>query len=257
MPSFYESLKVDGQDMETYVSLPSGSGPHPAVVIAYTVGGVDEPDKSLPERMAIERHFHEVIADRLAAEGYAAVVPNFFHRCSPEIMAGPRMDRFKHYSDPEIITDGNAVVEFLKSHSAIDSDRIGITGFCSGGRVTWLMAAVNPIFKACVPFFGGDIMVPKGPATQSPFDLASGINCPLMFHFGGTDSNPSPEDMAKLDTELTRLGKPHQFYSYPGAGHAFMDFTSPDEYSQEASEAAWPRTLEFFATHLKGAAVPR
>jgi carboxymethylenebutenolidase len=257
VPSFYESLKVDGQDMETYVSLPSGSGPHPAVVIAYTVGGVDEPDKSLPERMAIERHFHEVTADRLAAEGYAAVVPNFFHRCSPEIMAGPRMDRFKHYSDPEIITDGNAVVEFLKSHSAIDSDRIGITGFCSGGRVTWLMAAVNPIFKACVPFFGGDIMVPKGPATQSPFDLASGINCPVMFHFGGTDSNPSPEDMAKLDTELTRLGKPHQFYSYPGAGHAFMDFTSPDEYSQEASEAAWPRTLEFFATHLKGAAVPR
>ena len=65
------------------------------------------------------------------------------------------------------------------------------------------------------------------------------------------------EDQVKLDAELTRLGKSHTFFSYSGAGHAFMDFTNPDRYQQEASEAAWPRTLEFFATHLKGAAVTR
>ena len=57
--------------------------------------------------------------------------------------------------------------------------------------------------------------------------------------------------------DLTRLGKDHVFYSYPGADHAFMDFTNPQRHHKEASEAAWPRTLEFFTSHLKGAAVSR
>jgi carboxymethylenebutenolidase len=79
----------------------------------------------------------------------------------------------------------------------------------------------------------------------------------MLTHFGEIDQNPSQDDMRKLDAELTRLGKPHQFYTYPGADHAFMDFTQPLRYQKEASDASWPRTLEFFAQHLKGAAVPR
>ena len=243
MPSFTEKLQVGGHEMEMYASVPGRSGPHPAVVIAFHVGGVDEFDKAM--------------ADRLAAEGYAAVVPDLFHRLSPEIMDGPRLGRLEHLSDPDIIADVNAAVGFLQSNSSIDSERIGITGFCMGGRVAWLMAAVNPVFKAAVPYYGGNIMSPWGAATQSPFDLSSGINCPMMFHFGATDGNPSPEDQAKLDAELTRLGKPHQFYAYAGAGHAFMDFTNSERHHQEAAATSWPRTLEFFASHLKGAAVTR
>ena len=243
MPSFTEKLQVGGQEMEMYASIPSGSGPHPAVVIAFHVGGVDEFDKAM--------------ADRLAAEGYAAVVPDLFHRLSTEVMAGPRLGRLEHLSDPDIIADVNTAVGFLQSHSAIDGERIGITGFCMGGRVAWLMAAVNPAFKAAVPYYGGNIMSPWGAATQSPFDLSSGISCPMMFHFGATDGNPSPEDQVKLDAELTRLGKPHQFYSYSGAGHAFMDFTNSDRYNKEGAETSLPRTLEFFASHLKGAVVTR
>ena len=243
MPSFTDKLQVGGHEMEMYASVPAGSGPHPAVVIAFHVGGLDEFDKA--------------IADRLAAEGYAAVVPDLFHRLSPEVMAGPRLGRLEHLSDPDIIADINAAVGFLQSNSAIDSDRIGITGFCMGGRVTWLMAAVNPVFKAAVPYYGGNIMSPWGAATQSPFDLSSGISCPMMFHFGATDGNPSPEDQVKLDAELTRLGKPHQFYAYEGAGHAFMDFTNGERHHQEAAATSWPRTLEFFAGHLKGASVNR
>jgi len=241
MPSFTDTLTVNGQPMELYASLPTGPGPHPAVVIAFHVGGVDEFDK--------------VMADRLAAEGYVAVVPDLFHRLSPAALNGPRLGRLDYLSDPDIIADMNAAVDFLKGQSSVNSDRIGVTGFCMGGRVTWLMAATNPIFKAAVPFYGGNIMSPWGAAEQAPFALTSGINCPILFHFGATDGNPSPADQAKLDAELTRLGKPHQFYSYPGAGHAFMDFTNPERYHAEAAQAAWPRTLEFFATHLQGASV--
>ncbi len=243
MPSFTEKLEVDGHQMDMYASVPSGSGPFPAVVIAFHVGGVDDFDRAM--------------ADRLAEEGYVAVVPDMFHRLSEEVMAGPRLDRLGHLSDPQIIADVNAAMGFLQGHASVDSDRIGITGFCMGGRVTWLLAAANPAFKAAVPYYGGNIMVPWGDAEQSPFELSSGIKCPVMFHFGAEDPNPSPDDQVKLDAELTRLGVPHEFYSYPGAGHAFMDFTNPERYHKEAADGSWPRTLEFFAKHLKGAAVAR
>ena len=155
----------------------------------------------------------------------------------------------QHLNDPEIVSDVNATVEFLRSRPFVDGERLGVTGFCQGGRTTWLAAATNPHFKAAVPFFGGNIRVPVGDSDQSPFDRTSGMKCPVLFHFGAVDTNPSPEDQARYDEELTRLGKPHQFYSYPWADHAFMDYNR-DRYQKEASDIAWPRTLEFFAAHL-------
>ena len=120
--------------------------------------------------------------------------------------------------------------------------------------MTWLAAATIPHFLAAVPYYAGNLMVPWGAATQSPFQLADEIDCPLMFHFGEADENPSQEDMRTLDGELTRLGKTHRFYTYPGADHAFMDYTAA-RYQKAAFEISWPRTLEFFAQHLKRARV--
>jgi carboxymethylenebutenolidase len=123
-----------------------------------------------------------------------------------------------------------------------------------GGRVAWLAAATNPYYKATVPYYGGSIMVTRGAGVQTPLELADNINCPILFHFGEIDANPSQDDMAKLDAELTRLGKPHQFFSYPGADHGFADHTGA-RYHKDGAEIAWPRTLQFFAAHLKGAPV--
>jgi carboxymethylenebutenolidase len=144
----------------------------------------------------------------------------------------------------------NATVDFLLGHSSIDSGRLGVTGFCSGGRVVWLAAATNANFKAAVPHYGGNIMVPWGAATQSPFDLTSAIKCPVMFHFGEVDTNPSQEDMLKLDGQLTKNGTPHQFYTYPGADHAFMNHLNTVRYHKTSAEMCWPRTKEFFDLHL-------
>jgi len=170
MPSFTDKLTVNGHEMDMYASVPSGSGPFPAVVIAFHVGGLDDFDRAM--------------ADRLAAEGYVAVVPDLFHRLSEEVMSGPRLDRLGHLSDPDIIADVNAAAAFLQNHASVDSNRLGITGFCMGGRVVWLMAAVSSVFKAAVPYYGGNIMVTRGNAEKSPFELTSGINCPVLFHFG-------------------------------------------------------------------------
>ena len=236
MPSHSEMITVEGSDLELYFSLPGGPRPLPTILVIHHGAGLDR--------------FTRDMADRLAQEGYAAVAPDLFHRLSPEMLADPST-RWQHWSDPEFVTDLAATLDHLQGHPASNTKRMGITGFCVGGRIVWLAVATFPHFKAAVPYYGAPIMVPWGKATKSPFDLTSQISCPIMFHFGELDTNPSPADMSRLDAELTRWGKPHRFYTYPGADHAFMDHTGP-RYTKAAAEASWPRTLEFFATHLKG-----
>ena len=236
MPSFWEKLQVAGNDMDMYASVPSGSGPFSAIVVSQHGGGVDQ--------------FIQTICDRFAEAGYAAVAPNLYHRVPDEVLNGdPRPRPWDVLSDPDIVADVNATVDFLRNHPAINGDKIGITGFCMGGRVAWLGAASNPHISALAPYYGGNIMVTWGAGEVPPFELAGNINCPILFHFGEVDENPSQDDMRKFDDELTRLGKAHQFYTYPGADHAFMDFTGP-RHHQEAADASWPRTLEFFAAHI-------
>jgi len=234
----WEKLEVNGSEMPVYMTVPDGDGPFPAVVVIQAADGVDE--------------FIQTIAGRLADEGYAAVAPSLYHRTTAEIEKAKGKTRRQLLDDPEIVADVNATVEFLRQHPSVDRDRIGVTGFCMGGRVVWLAAATNPKFKAAVPYYGGFMMDCWGEGTQSPFDLSDGINCPIMYHFGEIDRNPSLEDMAKFDEQLTRLGKPHQFYTYPDADHRFADFTFTN-YQKAADELAWSRTLEFFAANLKGA----
>ena len=222
--------------MDMYAALPDGSGPHPAVVIAFHVGGLDDFDRKM--------------ADQLAEAGFVAVVPDLFHRFSKEVMDGPRLDRLGHLKDADIIADMNAAVDFLTANSAINGDRIGVTGFCMGGRIAWLMAASNQIFKCTVPFYGGNIMGNWGPG-DTPFSMSNNINCPMLFHFGAEDGNPSVADRDTFDAELKRLGKDFEFHTYDGAGHAFMDHTNPDRYHEASAAAAWPRTIDFFNNHLK------
>ena len=236
MPSFWENIQVDGQDMDMYASVPSGSGPFSAIVVSQHGGGVDR--------------FIQTICDRFAEAGYAAVAPNLYHRIPDEVLNGdPRPRPWDVLSDPDIVADINATVDFLRNHPAISGDKIGITGFCMGGRVAWLGAASNPHIRALAPYYGGNLMVTWGAGEVPPYELAENINCPILFHFGEVDENPSQDDMRKFDGELTRLGKAHQFYTYPGADHAFMDFTT-GRHHQEAADASWPRTLEFFAAHI-------
>ena len=234
MPSCTKTLKVNGEDMELYTCLPDGTGPFPGVVVIQHAPGVDI--------------FIRTIVDRLAEAGYAAVAPDLYHRLDKSI---GHMQRMKLLKDREIIEDVNATVKCLEQADAVDSARLGITGFCMGGRVVYLMAAAGPHFKAAVAYYGGNTMVPWGEGVETPFARTREIGCPLMFHFGEEDSNPSPDDMRKLDAELGWHAKTHEFYTYSNAGHAFMNFDNPEKYRQAADTESWPRTLDFFDRHLK------
>jgi carboxymethylenebutenolidase len=183
----------------------------------------------------------------IASQGYVAAAPDLFHRDGADCQdAGPiRRARLR---DATVIQDVSAAISFLKGHSRVDASRLGIVGFCMGGRVVYLMAAANRDFKAGVMYYGSDTMRSWGDG-PSPFKRTPQIHCPIMGHFGAEDENPSPADMDKLAAELSRHGKAHEFHQYADAGHAFANLGSP-KYRAHAADASWPRTFAFFAQHL-------
>ena len=233
MAPLWDSVRVDGEEMKLCMSVPDGKGPVPAVVVIQHQGGVDE--------------FIEEMTERVASAGYVGVAPDLYHRDGPDCRDdGPT--RRARLRDVTVIQDVNATVDFLKRHRAVDGNRLGIVGFCMGGRVVYLMAAAQPAFGAAVDYYGGNIMAPwgEGPA---PFERTAEIHCPLIGFFGADDANPSPADMRKLDAELNRHGKAHEFYSYPGANHALMNRRGA-RYHAEADRDSWPKALAFFEKHL-------
>ena len=233
MHALTATIPAGNSAMGMYTVWPTGDGPFPAIVVIMHAGGVDT--------------FTQTMATRLVEAGYFVAAPDLFHRQDARI--GGMMDKLKQLRDPEVELDVNAAVEYLRGHPLVDPERLGIIGFCMGGRVAYLMAALNSRFRAAVAYYGGNIMHPWGKGL-SPFSLSDKLNCPLLFHFGDDDTNPSPDDRQKLEQELTRLGKEHEFYRYAGAGHAFMNFDNPERHREEAARISWPRTLDFFKRQL-------
>jgi len=245
MASHWQELTSGGGAMPTWVGIPEGEGPFPGVVVAQHAGGADE--------------FLRAIVDRLAEQGYIAVAPTLFHRQSgvtqEYIEAIPKdterlsklIPLVKQLKDQEVVQDIKAAMDHLQS---LGAGPIGVTGFCMGGRVAYLTAATFGNIAAAGVFYGGNIMGAMG-STTAPFDITANIQCPMAGYFGGDDVNPSPDDVAKISAELDKFGKVHEFHSYPGAGHAFQDFTNPPMYRERAAKESWQELLAFFGKHLK------
>ncbi len=220
-----EKITSGGVPMDVYVATPEGAGPFPAVVLSFHRGGIDA--------------FTRDRADRLAREGFIAAAPDLFHRMPPETE-----NPLPLLNDKHIIEDIAATVDHLKGKSECDG-RMAIGGHCMGGRIAFLGAAVNPAFQAAVIYYGGNMFKTWGEGETPPFDLLSGIKGPVIGFFGNDDKNPSPEDVSKIDAELTRLGIDHEFHRYDGAGHAFQNFLSEAQYREAAEKDSWSKTLGF------------
>ena len=233
--SNWQETECDGSAMRLYVSVPEGPGPFAAVVVMQHQGGVDE--------------FVRNTTERLAHAGYLAAAPDLYHRDGPDCK-DDIVTRRSRLSDRRILNDIAATNALLQRQSSAAVNQLGIIGFCMGGRLAYLGAAAVPAFKAAVAFYPGNTFRAWGRDLPSPFERTKDIHCPLQGHFGVDDGNPSPADMVKLDEELKKFAKPHEFHSYENAGHAFLDNTK-ESYRRHADEASWPRTLEFLALHLK------
>lgn len=232
LPARRDTISTTDGEMRCYVS---GGGPAPGIIVVQHAAGVDD--------------FVCGMCDRWADAGFVAIAPDLYHREAPGASDDP-MTRMGRLRDPSIIADVNAAVAHAGLLPEVQADRLGVTGFCMGGRVAYLMAAQNPAFKASVVFWGGNIMVAWGDG-PTPFDLTDKIACPVLGLFGEDDPNPNPQDVAKIAAEMTRLDKPHEFHSYPGAGHAFMNEGRPS-YREGAAKDAWLRCNDFFSRYLRG-----
>jgi len=233
-PVRWDTVQVDGKPMRVYVGVPEGERRRVGILVAQHGPGVDG--------------FIQDVVHRLFRQGYIAAAPELFHRQPADLKDMP--SRIGMLKDDEIIADMNATFAHMKGLGNPAVGPIGITGFCMGGRVSYLMAAANKEIKACTVFYGGNIMKQWG-SLPSPFQRTQDVGCPVIGFFGNEDTNPSPEDVNKIDVELTRLGKPHEFHCYDGAGHAFQNFLDASRYRERAARGSWSEMLAFFSQHLK------
>ncbi len=229
----YRTATVDGSDMRIFVDLPAGSGPFPAVVVAHHRAGVDAATTKFVQD--------------LAGLGYAAVAPDLHHR-RPE--GEDTRESLARLDDIEIVADLRAAVDCLGELGTVDSSRIAIAGHCMGGRVSFLGAAEIPAFKANVVYYGGNMFRIWGNGDATPFEKLDGLRGPVIGFFGNDDENPSPEDVAKIDTRLTELGVVHEFHAYDGCGHAFQNFTNPAGYRAAATSDSFAKMAAWLAANL-------
>ncbi|MBL75629.1 MAG: hypothetical protein CL763_01675 [Chloroflexi bacterium] len=247
MKSQWVNIVVNNKEIEAYVAQPEGEGPFPGVVVAMHVFGIDK--------------FVQGKCDALAKEGYIAVAPYLFHRSGisnhqltsykfedpkRREVAMPLKDNLK---DSEIIDDMLGALDHLKGMSNSNFS-FGVTGFCIGGRIAYLMSVNSTEFKACADFYGVDIDLGWG-EEPSPLSLTKNLQCPVIGFFGDLDQNPSYGDVDGLQAELKAQGKEFIFHRYPKAQHAFNDPYNPVRYDPDASNDAWPKLIDFFDKAMK------
>jgi carboxymethylenebutenolidase len=198
-----------------FLALPEGDGPWPGLVVLHEGGGIS------PQLLRL--------CQRLASEGYATIAPDLFFR-SGGTQAADYKVLMGALLPQEVEADVLSSAERLR---ALGSDRVGITGFCMGGQITWSSALHTEGFQAAVGFYGSGIAEDLGES-----------RCPTLLFFGGQDPNiPLPE--------IERIAAHHSdTVVYPEAGHGFMRDRT-ESYHEKSANDAWARTLAFFRAHLQ------
>jgi len=214
--------------MDIYLGAPVRETPGPAIVLMYHRGGNDAFTKS--------------VVERLAGAGYLVAVPDIYHRC-PSAM--PLSERKSLLRDSEIVADVQATIHALRSHADVAADRIVVMGHCMGGRMALLAAGSLPGFCGVVVYYGGSVARSWGNDGPTPFEGLRNIRCPVIGFFGDEDHHPSPEDVNRIDAELSACGIAHDFHRYPGVGHGFQNPTHNSPQERAAAEDSWDKTFVF------------
>lgn len=258
--STIELSTPDGK-MEAYEARPKDGGSLPAIIVLMEVFGLNSHIKDVTER--------------IAREGYVAIAPDLHHREPQRTFPYTELQKAKDASsrlqDPKVMGDVGAVISHLKSQSYVKASAIGITGFCMGGRVTYLAAAHhNKDIKAAVSFYGGGIPMESlaalhhrkdikvaasshggGPpmGNASPLDRTSEINCPIYLFFGAKDHVVPQQDVEKIVEALRNTKRNFTHMVYPEAGHSFF-CDDANSYHADSAKDAWEKLKSFFAQHL-------
>lgn len=197
---------------------------------------------------------HEHIADvcrRLAKLGYLAIAPELFVRQGdPRKLSNVQLilaDIISKVPDADVLSDLDACVAWAAANRG-DTARLAVTGFCWGGRQTWLYSAHNPKVKAAVAWYGRLEDPANANQPQHPIDLAAKITVPVLGLYGGQDQGIPMDNVEDMQQALKKAGGKSQIHVYPDAPHAFHADYRPS-YRKEAAEDGWKRMLEWFKKH--------
>jgi carboxymethylenebutenolidase len=233
------TLQLNTRDgkMEAYEARPKDGGSYPAIVVLMEAFGLNEHIKKVTER--------------IAREGYAAVAPDLYHRESERTVAYSDLPKaisiMNRLQDAKVMDDVSAAIAHLKSQGNAKAGAIGVTGFCMGGRFTYLSAAHhNKDVKAAVAFYGGGI--PMG--NPSPLSRTGEIACPLYLFFGAKDPLIPMDHVNQIKNELTQKKVDFKLEVYPEATHGFFCDERPS-YHPESAQDTWEKFKSFFGQHLK------
>lgn len=234
------TIDVNGFGMPAYRAAPAGKTGLPVVLVLSEIFGV-----------------HEYIADtarRFAQAGYLAIAPELFVRQGDAQgygeMAKLIAEVISKVPDAQVMADLDATVKWAAANGG-DASKLGVTGFCWGGRQVWLYAAHNPAVKAGVAWYGRLVGASNELTPRNPVDVAAGLKAPVLGLYGAADTGIPLDTVDKMKEALAGGGaaaKASTFVVYPDAPHAFHADYRPS-YRKEAAEDGWKRALAWFQQH--------
>jgi carboxymethylenebutenolidase len=231
-------VKVADGEMPVYFAKPANAQNAPIVLVAMEIFGVHEYIKD--------------VARRLAKAGAFAIAPDYYFR-KGDLTKVTDMAQLRpavnSKPDAELIADLDATVEWAKTQGG-DAGRLGILGFCRGGRTVWVYSATNPNVKAGVSFYGSlvDPADLKNIWPKSPTELAPEMKAPVLGLYGDADQGIPVAQVDAMKAALQAAGKKAEFKIYPGAPHAFHADYRPS-YRKEAAEDAWTQAVAWLKSN--------
>lgn len=232
----------DGDPIEAYLSRPAGEARRGGVVVIHHMPGYDRETKEMV------RHFAEL--------GHDAICPNLYSReapgADPADAAAVARSR-GGVPDDRLVGDVAGAAAYLRALPAANG-KVGVIGYCSGGRQA-VLSACRLDLDAAVDCYGAFVVGDVPPEAQWRVtnllaDLPN-LSAPLLGLFGVEDKTPGPEQVAELDRILTEYGKDFEFHSYEDTGHGFFAVNRPS-YRVASANDGWERIATFFAQHLEG-----
>ncbi len=227
-------IPVGDGTLPAYFARPQGAGPFPTILVIEEIFGV-----------------HEYIKDlcrRLAKLGYLAVAPELYARIGDPSKYSDPQEIFDNIilkaPDATLLADLDSTAAWAAANGG-DPKRLGVTGFCRGGRDAWLYAEHNPRLKAAVAWYGPV----KGPVSDiqphTPIEEASALKCPLLGLYGANDHSINPADVHAAAQIAQDNGHTVDIVVFPNAGHGFhADYRAT--YNQQAAQAGWTDMLAWF-----------